>query len=340
MPNELIRVFSDRDLKKISAEPIAWFQVQFPQPISVEMTEFLHVSLNCFPVINRRLNELSASARQLINVIPLQAEELFLDIRKVLDRNGSPYKVHLYSDIDSMDHGHAVLRNAGVARFDRRDAKQHIQNLLELLRDESTAFRVIGTDMISSDLKNLEQAITRLESKVKEFDFGLTDTNYLLLRPMQKNDLVFIEFWSTNGAFANKIRYGVNLQAYKSKDIDTDSIIFVTASAGGKNRPEDTERVNIYRKALLTGGRLVTESDYKMLCYETFGDMLLSVHINKGAMNDTLLSNGLVRTIDIHLKLANFDTLNESELSHIKQDLLIKLEQSSSNIYPYRIFLS
>lgn len=332
-------VFGEKDLKSLAKENILWIEARFPQVISSELIESLNISLNCFPVINRRLNEFSAAARQHLNIIPLLTEEIFLDLKSVIDKNGTPYKIQLFSSPEDIEQGHAILRQGGVGRYDNRDAKQHIDYLLELLKDESTAFNIIGTDMITSDLKNLDQGIARLEKKIKEINLIKSETNYLLLKPLKKNDLVHLQYWSTNGAFGNKIKFGSKLQSYKSKDIDSDGIYLMTTTVGGNDKPNAMDRVNIYRRALLSKGKLITETDYKMLCYEHFGDKLKTVEVKKGTMNDVVITNGIVRTIDLFISLKNFKSFSESELSFMKKDLMIKLEQNSSNVFPFRVII-
>lgn len=339
LPNIFNDVFDEKELKNFTKENILWIEIKFPQIISSELIESLNITLNCFPVINRKLIEFSAAARKYLNIIPLQTEEIFLDLKSVIDRNGTPYKIQLFSSQDNIEQGHAILRQGGVGRYDNRDAKQHIDYLLELLKDESTAFNIIGTDMITSDLKNLDQAIARLEKKIKEINLIKSETNYLLLKPQKKNDLVHLQYWSTNGIFGNKIKSGSKLQSYKSKDIDSDSVYLMTSTIGGTDKPNAMDRVNIYRRALLSKGKLITEADYKMLCYEHFGEKLKSVEVKKGTMNDLVMTSGIVRTIDLFVSLKNFSSFSNSELSFLKQDLFIKLEQNSSNVFPFRVFL-
>ena len=89
----------------------------------------------------------------------------------------------------------------------------------------------------------------------------------------------------------------------------------------------------------MSRGKLITEADYKMLCYEHFGDDLETVDIKKGTMNDVVLTNGIVRTIDIHIKLIDFSSFSAEEIAFLKQDLLVKLKQNSANIFPFRVFI-
>jgi hypothetical protein len=103
----------------------------------------------------------------------------------------------------------------------------------------------------------------------------------------------------------------------------------------------DTEdRINSYRKALLSKGRVVSAEDIKAFCFEHFGKNLEKVEVTKGIASGTTAGTGFIRTIDIHLHLSKKGIqLSEEELKFLKEDLKIKLEEASINILPYRIFL-
>jgi len=339
-PELFSSVFAIKDVEKLENEHLLWVEIWFAQSLTNETVENLNVSINCFPVINRKLNEFSSSARKLLNIIPLQTDDLFLDINAVIDKNGNPYRINLYSNVNELENGHAILRYGGVNRYDSRDAKQHIDYLLELLKDESTAFNILGNDMISTDLRHLEQAIARLEKKVQEINLIQSETNYLLLKPHEKNDLVYVEFWSCDGVFANGIRSGSSLLVYRGKDVKADSLKLILSTQGGKNKPASSEIINIYRKALLTKGKLVTEADYKFMVFEYLGEEVELVEIKKGTMNDSSVNNGMIRTIDIFIQLKDSHPFTKEELGFIHRDLLINLQQNSANIFPYRIFFN
>jgi phage tail protein X len=103
----------------------------------------------------------------------------------------------------------------------------------------------------------------------------------------------------------------------------------------------DTEDgLNAYRSALLSKDRVVTAEDIKSLCYEHFGKMTDNVSVTKGLSAVTSANTGLTRTIDISVSLLKQATaLTPEDLSFLKEDLKIKLEERSMNILPYRVFI-
>jgi len=100
------------------------------------------------------------------------------------------------------------------------------------------------------------------------------------------------------------------------------------------------ERLNVYRKALLSKGRVVTKEDVKALCYEHFGKMLEDVDVKKGIKKDDAITSGYQRTMDVFIKLSKRESrLSDDEMSFLIEDLKIKLEEQSANLIPYRVII-
>lgn len=332
-------LFLPNDLNKLGCNLI-WIKVEFPQVLPAEVFDSLFCSINCFPVFNRHLNEFTQSSREIINIIPLITEEIFLDMKSVTSTNGKLYVAKSFSGINEVENGTYILRHGGVGRFDSRNAAEILNYLLELLRDENAAFAILGADMISSNLKELNQTITRLENRLKEANLVKDAISYLLLKAHPEDEILFVKFWSTNGSFANNIISGENLFIYDGGNLKPDSVVMVTPTLGGRESMDTEQRINAYRKALLSHGRVVTKEDIKALCFEHFGNLLKSVEIKKGLQIGQSTDCGLMQTMDIFLTPAKpCNDSEKAELEFLKKDLLIKLEEQSSVLLPFRIFI-
>jgi len=338
-PTVFEEVFDNKDLRQLPGN-LFWIELKFPQSIPSDILDGLFCSMNCFPVINRKLNEFTQAVSDHLNIIPLDSEETYLDMRQVTNSDGQLYSHKSFSTLSDIKKGSFILRQGGVGRFDSRNAREIIHYLIELLRDESAAFSVLGTDMISSNLRDLDQTIARLEQRLQTSNIAKEDIPYLMLRSHGQDQLVFVEFWSTNASFSNKIKAGSSLSVYEGSDISDNSVAFVLPTLGGRERMDTDERLNVYRKALLSKGRIVTREDVKVLCYEHFNKMLESVEVKKGIKKDDAITSGFVRTMDVHIKLSKRETrLTQDELKFMIEDLKIKLEEQSANVLPYRIIL-
>jgi hypothetical protein len=339
VPQELSDYFYQRETDPLQ-RGMVWIKVECPLILPAEVMDDLFCSINSFPVINRRLTGFSHSSGNFISIIPLFTEEIFLDIKKVCGSRGSIYMAKTLTGSGEFDKGTYIIRQGGVARFDSRNASEILQYLMELLRDEMAAFSVIGTDMIASNLKELNQTIARLEQRLTDNQITREEVSYLMLKPFAGDDILFIEFWSTTGALANKIKSGEMLTAYEGSDLQPGSISFITPTAGGKEKMNTEQRVNAYRKALLSHGRIVTPEDIKTLCYDHFGSMLKSVEVKKGIQEGLDTRSGFIQTLDIMLTFnKSLSEWDKEELSFMKKDLLVKLEEQSAGILPYRVIV-
>jgi hypothetical protein len=332
-------IFPQRDLERI-APNLFWFKVEFPQPFPPETFEDLFCSLNCFPAMNRHQNDFTHTSREMINIIPLNTEETFLDINKVSNSEGNTYSMKAFATVSDMEKGNYLLRQGSIGRFDTRNAVEILNYLTDLLRDESAAFSILGTDMISSSLKELNQTIARLEQRLDDYQLVKENTPYLMLKALPKDETVFVEFWSTNGSLANGIKPDNKVFIYEGSDMMPDSVNIMTKTVGGRERMNAEERINSYRKALLSRGRIVTAEDIKALCYEHFGSPLESVEVKKGIMKGLLVDSGFMRSIDIYLSFSKRAALpGPDEMEFQLEDLRVKLEERSTNIFPFRIIV-
>lgn len=339
IPEEFYKIFTHDDLGKIENN-LVWIKVEFPQIVSPEIFDDLFCSINCFPAVNKHLNEFSQSSRDFINIIPLLSDEVFFAMKQVIGSDGNTFVEKSFSGIGDIDQGSYIIRHGGVGRFDSRNAAELVSYLLELLRDESAAFSIIGADMISSDLKELNQTITRLEQRLADSNVVKKDIPYLLLKSHPERDTLFVEFYTTSGAFGNKIKSGENLFIYEGSGLWADSIMTITTSVGGREQMDTEERVNAYRKALLSHGRVVTKEDIKALCYEHLGKLLNKVEIKKGLQTGKSTDSGFIQTLDIFLELnKHSDEIDDEELQFLKKDLLVKLEEQSFGALPFRCFI-
>ncbi|TFH38084.1 MAG: hypothetical protein E4G95_04170 [Bacteroidia bacterium] len=270
----------------------------------------------------------------------MHTEDVFFDLKRVTNSNGESYKIRNFESQGDISKGSALLRLDGVGRFDARSAMEFLEYLLELMKEESAAFNVIGSDMIASNLRELNQAIARLEKKIEDVQLEKGDTAYLMLKPQDGDRQVFVEFWSTNCSSANNIRSGSTLNIYHADDLDYNSTKLMTTTTGGKEKPSTENRINTCRRSLQSGDRVVTREDIKALCFEHAGDSISQVNIQKGITQGRNKTEGYIRTIDIHLQLKKGLAIGQAEQNAFRQNLLVLLEARSSNAFPYRIFFN
>lgn len=315
---------------------ILWLEMDLKHPISEEDISDLSVSLNCFPLVNRELNDVTYSIYEGINVIPLSSNDLFYDIKNVSDSENKEYlpAINVHNGEQNTYH----LRQGGVARFDSRDARETISNLINLVRDEAAAFSLGGTDLVSEELKELEQILSRLEQRVNRSSIAKDLNSYIILKSKSNYNKVTVQYWSIVGDMANNIRPGTKLDLYRGGDFDSKHIALITKTIGGKQKLSKDEKLNSLRRALLSKGRIVTIEDIKALCFEQFGNEITGVEVKKGISLNPTPGKGMSRTLDIYLSLKKNTKLSKEDIWLKSEGLKIHLKQESVNLLPYRVF--
>lgn len=317
---------------------VLWLEIDFSQPVTFDEINDLIISINSFPVVNRELNEYTHSVSKGTNVIPLLTNDLFFDVRRVTDSKNEVFSPRTSLTATNEGERTYFIRQGGVARFDSRDAKQTIQHLIDLVRDEAAAFSGKGTDLISYELKQLNQILARLEQRVGNSEGGNDLNSYMILESNSEYDKIQVQFWSITGSYANNIRPGSRLFVYDGIDIDEKKVVLLTQTFGGRHKLSKEDKLNKLRRSLLSKGRIVTKEDIKALCFELYGENLKTVDIKKGISAHETNGSGLSRTIDIYLIFKEGHQLQPEEIWQKNENLKVHLKQESVNLLPYRVF--
>ena len=338
IPAALTRIFGAESARL--NKDTHWLRIEFPEALHHTLLEDLYCSINCFPVINKKNNEQSMKLNRYLNIIPLQTPDIFFDIRRVYDLEGTDYYVRNFSTAGQMQEGELVIRSSGIGRFDTREAKEVIAYLMEVIRDESSLFEEVKNDYVTNRMRELHQLIASLEEQIQP---GSNKGNipYVMVKPKENAEYIFLEFYSTNGAVANNIRMGTRLLEYGNINTRPNSITLLTNTQGGKDRLNIDEKINLYRSHLLSHNRVVTPEDIKALCRTIFGKEMKQAAVLKGIALQPGSSAGYSRTLDIRISLVRpMEQYPAANLHYMKEELLLQLEEKSGNTFPYRVFIN
>ncbi|WP_452224805.1 type VI secretion system baseplate subunit TssF [Lacinutrix chionoecetis] len=331
---ELENIILDNKVKIDSN--IRWIKIVFPRVIANSTLSNVFGTLNAFPILNRELNSFSYMLKEFISIIPVKTDDLFLDINTLTNTNGFLYKPQS-KDNTIQDKGTYTIRTENVGKLDYRKAKEYVVYLLELLKDESASFSMFNNDFLQSNLKELNQLIARLEKKVSEITKEVSETTYLNLKPFKVKETLLVEYWTTNGKLANNLKTGNALEIYKGIGIKQKSSILLTPTHGGKDHLSMEERLNAYRRSLLSRNRIVTKEDIKALCYEIYNNKITAIDIRKNYIKDIAINKGLIQCIEIVITPNTAIKTDEQEWDALNSNLLLFLENHSVSVFPYKI---
>ncbi|WP_374948626.1 hypothetical protein [Mucilaginibacter sp.] len=339
-PDEFTHLFNAGELNRLKT--CVWIKLTFPAAISPQIIDELQISVNCFPVINRRLHEQKYRLNDLNYIIPIKPalNNHFLSVNNLHDDKNVNYTEIPYTQAGKSQDGSYSIRNGGAERFDDRSAQQLITYLFELLRDEKAAFASYGNDFLNSVLKTLEQNLALIERKSNAVKDGGQQFNYLIVKPVDKAAMLYLQYWTTLADKANNLRRGVRLQQFEMLKIKAESLRLMTSSIGGRNNLGASERIQAYKYGLTTKDRIVTQADLVSFCHFELGNKITDVKISKGVAVSSNPKEGFKKTIDIYVKPAVAVRLSESEWDTLLSLLLSKLENRSVINSNYRIYLN
>ena len=339
LPPELSTFLNTEDIKKLSEEKLIWIRIEFPNVIGKDILSEIFCANNCFPVINKKLNEVQGNIKNLLNIYPLNLnEEFFLELFSVVDDKNKEFDV-IKNDDEKGDNDYAYLRFGGIARFDERNATEEINYLIDLIRDEAAAFSRLGHDFTDNNLKEINQIISRFRNKMSQVGMQNINNPYLILNTTTNSNrgTLFAKYWTTNGEAANKINTFSRLVSHKGSDFERDNIMFLSTTQGGKDELSNSEKIYAYRENLVSNQRVVTRQDIIILCKNHFGEAITKVDVKNGIQTSLDSNVGYTPTIDIYLERKNKEYYSEEEWYFLSEDLKLMIENRAINIVPFRI---
>ncbi len=328
------KIFSADHLKKLN-KPLLWLEMQLPLSLPETALNNIYLAINTFPVINRKFNRLTYKLQPSVNCIPLATKEDFLAIKEVTNSRNIRMKPVPIASLKELEVETYTLRFQGANRFDQRDAIEKIYELLEILRDDYASFASIGQDFLHSVLVKLKQNMSRLEQKLIDNDVVSGSAPYILAKTQQTNDIAYIDYWTAQGIAANKINSGTKVSVYNSSDIREDNTFLITGTFGGKEKISTNQKINVFKKTLLTRGRVVTHDDIKTTCFAELGDKLQEVVIQKTVQAGRTPNAGFFRCIEVLLIPNPQQHYDATEWEHVCSLLQQNLEQDSTANIPF-----
>lgn len=341
LPPEFANLFQPGVLNQID-HSVKWLKVIFPAAINQEMLNELHIYINAFPVVNKRLSQIKHRLKTMNNIIPIKTESFdqMLAVENLKDNKGKSYNEIPYTNENEKGDGSFSIRYGGTERFDTRNAKELVDYLFELLRDEKAAFTAYGPDFLSTILKNLEQNIALIEQKSRSALKDIKELpSYIVLKPIDDADILFLDIWVTQAEEANHINAGSRLVVYDNNKVNAESIVLLSQTKGGRSRLNATNRVQAYKYGLTTADRIITKADVINFCRYELGNKLKGITLAKGLIMDNKPNAGFIKTTDILIEPADQLNLSIQDWEELLSLTLAKLNLRSTMNVHYRMLL-
>lgn len=339
-PNILKHLF-DESVPKHFTNPLTWIKISFPPAFNQDVLCDIGIHLNAFPVANKYLHSLERKVNELTPVIPLSKDdnEYLLDIHAVSDANGTIYCRIPDNQSSDKPMRTFALRRGGCERFDTSDARDILDRLTDLLRDESMAFANVDKDSLGQNALNLLKQLNQLEHKTNRKKNASEPLSYIipdvdLLEPLS----FFVEYWLTNGQLANDIRAGETLTPSKLIDIDRATARLLTTTRGGAPAPDNQQRIHLFKHALTASDAIYTHHDIRTFCMAHYLNLIRHVDVTRGVTVSKIPNQGLIRTIDVIVTPHN--NLTPNDIHALSEDLMAALKSRSPDTFQYRVIIN
>ncbi|MCW3788877.1 hypothetical protein [Plebeiibacterium sediminum] len=312
--------------------------------ITVDFGGFIHPDvfkeLFCFvntvPVINIRKHSKVFKGRNDFSVFQLLQEDSFYCIKSVCSDTGKYYHMYNGGEVGVGREGTYLLRKEEVEGLTAKGAKEIIDYLVGVMRNENAVLLNVARGNFLNDIKLLKQITTKLQHTISESD-NKGDSTYIFLADEQAPDYVFIDYYTTKGNSLTGIKVNTPVFAVKGVMLKQQGNFTLTPLSGGRDALKDEEFINEVRHAMLSGGRIVTSRDVSSLIYKHYRDFVVDLSIEKGMMESVDLKRGFVRTIDIKVKTNG--NLSGEDCSSIGKIVLSELRERGSEVFPYRLIV-
>lgn len=328
-------------IKKMDAEKLVFIKLELPQNFPQEVFDVVSCNINAFPAVNKKLNSFNYKTDEWLNIIPLPVNGIFFDLAAVKSEKGEDYKIRPAAGANHLSAGEVIVRSSGVGKTSSQEVREMINNITETIRDQSAYFGQISNEVILSRLREIGKTLAGLEDNINSATDRKPEYYYLMMRPKKNGEMIFVNYWTTNGDDANNIRAGIVVNAVNNTLINAKKSHTLTSFSGGKNTVTESEKKLILRQQLLSGGKIISAQDVKLLCVQLYGDKLKKVEVQKGVLVSNIMGEGFKRTIDVFLTFSNL--VNESmknEMENLYHELEFMLQQNASPIYPFRIIIN
>ena len=304
-PPAFDHLFSGSDLRKIQGEYV-WIKVIFPNERYLAAADAMRCFPNVIPVVARSFE---TKYERLVNsdkaILPLYTNDPLLYISSIKSSDGSEFAasnktikgerttnyLNNNANIAAFTDRAYTIRSLGTKRFDDRDADLFLRYLLELTKDEATAFSTL--DNVNEDLKQLENTMSGLKEKLDKSTAAQQHKVFLFMRGAQPLETLTLEYCTHNDANSKKVSVGTPLSTRDAMGYKRDSARLLTNIIGA-NTPSQQQKLTTLRAGLLSRGRIVTPEDLKAFCLSELGDAVRSVEIKQGVTRE---KDGIVRCV-------------------------------------------
>jgi len=319
--------------ESLQGKKMIWIEMEFPPQYSTDILDNFSFSLNAFPIYNRKWKRNEYALDIMGDNIPLHTSvgEHFLYVEEVIDSHGNKYKeVPFQQNNGAIHKGLYTVRKGGMERFNERNAIELISNVMEVTRDEVSAFGVLERDKVIDTLRNITTQMKEMEQKISNVEKNvIQETTYAIVNPYERIENLFAGYWVTHCLWANNIRSGTSLSQPKVTAVKFNkNIKLLTVTSGGNEGQKGTDAIQAYKYALTTRDKLISIEDIKNFCKLSLKNEFESIDVKRGTIISDKPKESFIRTIEIEIVPKAYNYLGEKYWANtaisLKQQIMLR----------------
>lgn len=332
--------YSIQFLDQLKHKKLVWIKIDLPKDFETEILQNINVSLNCVPILNKTRKTLSIEPNEVTKIIklPIDKESYFLAIDSIKDSSGKAYFDVQYKNTPAQEYGTYTLRKGGYEKYSSNDAKDYLEGLGEFLLVEShrMASGAASDENIRKVYEVLQDLTQYIQSMTLTTKQRMEHQVYIVLDQYVKDEIYYIDYWTTSGERANKIDNSTILTTGYNNVLEFSSITLQTDFVLGSSEPNSVEKRQQQKSILNQNHIIVNDLDIYNFCQSKFKHTIEKVKVIRNV--EYTQEEGFIKTIEVHLtpnkNISNF--LTQKNISWFKN----QLEKISPEHFQYRIFLA
>ncbi len=324
-------------------EKLFWVKFDFSEVFSSEQIQNIRFVMNTVPIVNRKrmYSQHHFTKNGKIASLPSEKENYFLNVKKVYDNKGNLLRNVLKSNDDKLE-GVYSLYFGNLEKFDNRSAKTLINRVSHLIREEGNAFAAMNPEKLNTYLHGIVEKLDEIERKAIEKLQHINISNeraFLMTYPYPNTTNYEIEYWVSNAELGNGFDENSVFLQLGTSSFDMKRVKLLTKTVGGKTRRGEREQIDSLRYGLLTRERIVSTEDVKSFVKQQIGKNIESITIRRGMMISEDKRKGIIRTVEVVVKLKNI-SLAEENLARLGVFLENELAKKSIDNTPYKVIFN
>ncbi|QIU94857.1 type VI secretion system baseplate subunit TssF [Bacteroides faecium] len=335
LPAELEDVYPE-ELCREQKQKLYWFKMELPLQFDTDAIEGMEIYINAVVVENKYLNTLTAETGNPATIIPLELKpgHHFLSVSEVSDSLNRVYRSIPRVTEENREEGVYTIKHGGCERLNSSELKDSLYRQMNLIYDHSALLPTANKNMLVTQMSQIHEIFESINKIFSKIDATVAPHSYLIVDALKNTDILYVSYWTTLCEAANNILSGTPLNLLAESAFIDNNAMFLTTTRGGKNIQKSRESLTAYKYLLTSRDRIFTEYDIIDYCRKELDGILISIDVKKGFVKSEFPQEGLIRSIDIYLKIqGDVD-------SSILEDLRNKLVSRSPSSFHYRIFLT